>query len=304
MTIEISLNDLLAEVGEREHQRPRPGQHLIPTGMGKTSTLKPDAKMGPLQEEEARAPAMLGSGRKPKALVATYLRDLDTEDLWRESDSTQHATTQVKTLRDRHHRLARAIALGKDSVTKIAKALGYSNSRIGTLMHDPAFFELVETYRTEIMDEFRTSVHRLEDMMTESSDILLDRLEQEPDSFTNTQLLDVVKTSADRTGSGPSSTQKIEGTVTVATQESIEAIKNKVKERQQGHVKQIDQDIEGQARDVSYTELKEISGPPISAEASGDSGTLQKENQAEGGASEGDDLRALRGSETQAPDQP
>ena len=181
-------------------------------------------------------------GRAYVPLEVCFERNLEASDLALPTDPSQCVPIHIKSLRDRHHDLAKAIAEGDRTHTAISKETGYTMSRISILMTDPAFLELVENYRGTIKEVFRGSQQRLADLMRESADIMLERLDENPDAFSVANLLDIIKTTADRTGDGPTSTTRIEASLSVATSEDIAAIKAKVKERQNGRINRIEQE--------------------------------------------------------------
>jgi hypothetical protein len=59
----------------------------------------------------------------------------------------------LQSLKDSHHRLARAVSTGLSN-NEIAKLYGTSANRLATLKQDPAFIELVAHYRGLITAEF------------------------------------------------------------------------------------------------------------------------------------------------------
>lgn len=111
----------------------------------------------------------------------------------------------LKNLRQRHHAAARHLADGK-SVTEVALIVGLTPQRITQLQVDPAFADLVEYKRKNLEEEVVDFRRQLANVGTDALIELQDRMESEPEKFTNAMLLELAKTTADRTGHGPSTT--------------------------------------------------------------------------------------------------
>ena len=175
--------------------------------------------------------------------------------------------------------------------------------------------ELVDHYRTEINEVFIDAQKKIADLLVDSADIIAERMEENPDGFTNNQLLEILKTTADRSGHGPTSTQKVEGTVVHATPRQIEEIKQKVRKESNGKTQQISQEtnevqlstesktIEQKPSNVLDAEWREVEGDRgsrVGQEAPSGTGTLSREAEAQGGEGEGKDLRTSGRAEAQA----
>jgi hypothetical protein len=111
----------------------------------------------------------------------------------------------LKRLRDTHHGLARNLAAGMDYV-EASRVSGYSPTRIAALVRDPSFQELVSHYKGIVKVAFLDTHTKLAALASDAVQELSARLEEDPESFSHNQLLDVVKVSADRSGNGPTST--------------------------------------------------------------------------------------------------
>ena len=86
---------------------------------------------------------------KPPRILA--VRPLVREDLGMLKQNRVPA--RAKTFRDTHHRLARLVASGlRDS--EILRITGYSTGRFYTFKQDPAFQELVSSYRDKVTEAF------------------------------------------------------------------------------------------------------------------------------------------------------
>src|SRR5206468_2570165 len=80
---------------------------------------------------------------------------------------------------------------------------GYSPSRISILQADPAFEELLAFYRANTDAAFAELQDRMATLSLDMVEELRERLESNPESFSNTLLLEGLKSLADRTGHGP-----------------------------------------------------------------------------------------------------
>ena len=114
----------------------------------------------------------------------------------------------LQTLRDSHHRIARAVATGLRN-DEIALACGISQNRVSVLKKDPAFNELVAHYRGIVTAEFiRTTDHFMEVAtanMLKAAVMIGDKLDDALDKgeFLPTRdLIAIHDTGADRFGYG------------------------------------------------------------------------------------------------------
>lgn len=110
----------------------------------------------------------------------------------------------LKRLSERHHALARNLASGM-SPSEAAVICGYALSRVSILQDDPAFQELLAFYRQDVELAYRDLHTRLSGLALDAADELADRLEENPETISVGQLMEVVKLGADRTGFGPQS---------------------------------------------------------------------------------------------------
>lgn len=108
-------------------------------------------------------------------------------------------------LKPRHHRLAMLIAGGMEP-ERAALACRYHPTTVGILIRDPMFAELLELYRDGVSMEFQDTIADMRELTDEIIAEIAYRLEENPKQFTPTQLNDFLRTLADRSGHGPSST--------------------------------------------------------------------------------------------------
>lgn len=112
---------------------------------------------------------------------------------------------QLKRISERHHAVARMLASGH-SLEETARTCGYTMQMLRVLRANPAFMDLMETYKDQIDEQFVDLARRLAVLSADAVQIVQDRLEEEPEKVTTGQLLEIIKVGADRSGFGPSST--------------------------------------------------------------------------------------------------
>jgi hypothetical protein len=115
----------------------------------------------------------------------------------------------IKKLRERHHALARQLALGTHP-GEAAIICGYSASRVSILQSDPAFSELVAHYRAGAAERYFDGHSAMAELHVDAIEELRERLEETPEEFSHGQLMDLAKLTADRTGLGPSSKTEVD----------------------------------------------------------------------------------------------
>ena len=168
----------------------------------------------------------VGPGRQPKPLAAQFVRELEPADLLIPASQVQKAPA-VRELRDRHHALARVLATGTPE-GEASVVTGYSLSRISILKADPQFQELVEFYRetaTEAVADFRQRMAMVGVMATE---VLSERLEDQPDEIGTGLLNDIVKTMADRTGHAPAKGPQAQVSIHVELQDRMQRARERL----------------------------------------------------------------------------
>lgn len=145
-------------------------------------------------------------GAAAKKLQVGVVRSLTPEDLPllsmdRKSGAAEYS---LKRLSQRHHSLARLIATGTKP-EDAAAIMSYELATVYRISVDPAFKELVNFYQRDLDVQMRNNFDRLVGVAADALDELQTRLEEEPEKFSNGQLMEVAKMGADRSGNGPSS---------------------------------------------------------------------------------------------------
>lgn len=149
------------------------------------------------------------------------------------SDLVERTTAELQTseapsiarLRQIHHEIARLLASGLTE-TEVAASTGYSLSRISILKRDPSFKELLAYYAARSEEQFLDVRKRLAILGTDAVAELQDRLDYKPDSLTNTQLIEITKTTLDRAGFSPVS--KSENVQVLLTGDELEKLKQNI----------------------------------------------------------------------------
>lgn len=145
-------------------------------------------------------PRILG---RAKALAeVAFVRELGDADMAMLELDRGIKPPAIKTLRDRHHALARCLALGMSHV-EAAAVTGYTTGRISILNGDASFKELVAHYRDAANSASATYQDRAVQAAQTALDIITERLEDTPEDITLGQALEIAKQLGDRTGNAP-----------------------------------------------------------------------------------------------------
>ncbi len=112
----------------------------------------------------------------------------------------------VKSLRDSHHRVARAVAAGMSN-GQVAETCGLSINRVSQLRSDPSFIELVAHYRSMLTEEWRETADPVSEYMRSNAlkaeQLISDRLDkamEEDETIPLSQLVQVTSDRYDRLG--------------------------------------------------------------------------------------------------------
>jgi hypothetical protein len=171
----------------------------------------------------------LPRGRRPSAEAPTVVRAITREDLKLLDKPMYHSTQPLQKLRFTHHLAARCIAEGRTNV-ETAEITGYSTVRIGTLLQDPTFKELVAAYREEVQGKWLGVQERLAALGIAMTEEIQERLDQAPDKFSSEELRRWVETLLDRGGFGPTKTAN----VNVKSQSTVLSLIEQIKAEEQG----------------------------------------------------------------------
>lgn len=181
-----------------------------------------------------------GRGKATQVIDIYSTRELHQADL----DAVASAKVGVATaptlqnIRASHHRIAKMIAQGVRLV-EISRITGYSPGRLTVLKDSPAFADLVAQYSNMVSDAFADTVAKMKDVTDTALQILDERLSDEPESFSNGMLVDVVTKIGDRAGYAP--VQKTASVSIPLDADILTSIKEKVRSKQNGSVTNISQ---------------------------------------------------------------
>lgn len=114
----------------------------------------------------------------------------------------QENILSIEQMRTRQHRMAQLLASGLKETT-VARMVGFTVGYVSNLKRSPAFAELLAHYTAEVEDRFSGFVERAGELSEQLVDELADRLQENPKQFTVNQILEAVKTLADRSGNAP-----------------------------------------------------------------------------------------------------
>ena len=145
----------------------------------------------------------VGPGRKAMPLTAEFSRELTPLDLTIPATEISKPSP-IKRLRDSHHAAARYFALGHAN-HEVAAITGYTEARLSILQGDPTFKELVEFYRANGNAKVAELRDRMLTVGLDALSVIQDRLDENPEEFKNTELRELARDMADRTGNGPQS---------------------------------------------------------------------------------------------------
>lgn len=154
-----------------------------------------------------------------ETVTAEVVRELEEDDLATRGPAP---LAGIQKIRDSHHQLARLLAEGRKPV-EVAELTGFSQSRISILQRDPAFKELLEFYRGTVAEVFVDVQKRISTLALDALQELHERLHEAPESFGNTQLLELVTRALDRSGHAPIS--RSQHTIAVLSPADIRQIK-------------------------------------------------------------------------------
>lgn len=138
-------------------------------------------------------------GAKRQPVFLSYQRDLEKSDLALVLNPPEKGiiTNPIAKLRNSHHMLARLLAEGRRN-GECSLMTGYSPSRISILQHDPAFQDLLAYYKANTEAKYLDVHERLATLGLATIDELQERLEDNPDGFSNKDMLALAEFALDR----------------------------------------------------------------------------------------------------------
>lgn len=177
-------------------------------------------------------------GRPEIEPVYEVVREMTLDDLAALAlPNPLEATAQpIERLRPSHQLAAQLIAQGM-SLPKVALTTGYSTNYLATLQKSPAFQECIAHYEIEAEAEFCDLIARMKALGMDFMEELQHRLGEEPEKFSNDELMRAIALLTDRSGYGPKSTQVHQHSISPAI---MAALKEAVDDREASNVRMID----------------------------------------------------------------
>lgn len=154
-------------------------------------------------------------GRREAVLDFHVVREVRVSDLALMAAGGSIEAPNIKKLSDRHHALARLIAAGTRPY-EAAVVTGYQPARVSILLSDPAFEELVTFYRGKVDEVFVDTMAQISGLSQDVLAELRQRLEDAPEDFTVGQLQNLLTSTLDRSGYGPTHKQVTEVNINLA----------------------------------------------------------------------------------------
>lgn len=188
-------------------------------------------------------------GRTMSPLELEIISSISEEDLLNRSEGalvSSEAPT-LSRIRGIHHEIARLLASGLKPAD-VSAATGYSLSRISILQKDPSFRELLSFYESKSDEVFVDVRKRMAVLGLDAASELADRLENKPETLSNSQLIEITKASLDRAGFSP-----VTKTVNVGVQISADELES-LRNSKNSSVKVLD------VMPEDYTEIGESNG--------------------------------------------
>ena len=129
-------------------------------------------------------------------------RPLTDVDLSAPAAESESSPAPLARLSERHRRLARMLAEGV-SEQDAGLAVGLLPVRVSVLKADPTFRHLIDFYRRQVEDNYLSVHEKLGELTNLATDEIILRLEVEAEKFDLSDLMELTKLGADRTGHAP-----------------------------------------------------------------------------------------------------
>jgi len=171
-------------------------------------------------------------GRAKSRLAVEVAGELSGADVALLSEEKGIAAPATVRLRHRHHILALKIARGLPP-SEAGIQCGISGNRVSILMRDKSFKELLDYYSSvSLEDNIELSTNLQAELLGVAHDsvrVLSERIEDDPDSIPNRELIKMAELGADRSGFGPQATQNVN--VHVGLAERLKEARKRVEAR-------------------------------------------------------------------------
>ncbi len=108
-------------------------------------------------------------------------------------ESLDAGVSNLKAIRNTHHRLAACLASGKMNDITAAKVCNYHPQRVSQLKRDPAFMNLIAHYETTRDNEFTEFASAASELATDMLGALQQMLDENPEKFGPGHLMDAIR---------------------------------------------------------------------------------------------------------------
>ena len=167
-------------------------------------------------------------GRTAVSLPAVLgVRALTPEDVAALPRGQGQGPSPLQRVSARHRRLAKAVASGMTR-SQVARMFGLTPVRVGQLLEDPTFKELVARRAQEIDAAEIGYIELANDVACDALSTLQDRLEDDPDEFTADELTRIAQVIGDRAGFAPKRVE--ERNINLNFGDRLEAARQRVKQ--------------------------------------------------------------------------
>lgn len=126
------------------------------------------------------------------ALLSSPLSPLAAREINEQSVPSPPARPKLQELRSVHQKMARLFASGI-SAAEVAAQTGYSVGYVGMLRNDPAFAELIATYKGMAELEFIENAKLKAQLNRTAMEVAQQRLTEEPEKIANKDLFSLIK---------------------------------------------------------------------------------------------------------------
>ena len=137
----------------------------------------------------ALLPAKGGRRPRKKSVMWEVIRSLTLEDIPLLNTSLPAPRATLSQIRHTHHQLARLLAEGRAN-NDAALLTGYSPTYVSILKDDPSFQDLVAHYTMQEELHHVDVLERMKMVGLATLDTLQERLEEDPNGFTNRELME------------------------------------------------------------------------------------------------------------------
>lgn len=124
--------------------------------------------------------------------VARPLGIADIDEILDQDNVIPAAPTGLKKITHAHHNLAQLLAKGEDDQI-VSLITGYQHAYICKIKSDPAFRELLAYYERQTQQVFVDVLERMRSLGLSTIDELQERLAEQPEKFSNRELMEMTK---------------------------------------------------------------------------------------------------------------